>query len=118
LHDQSGDVKVNCWPSIQQPVSSLLGKMSDPVTLASTCPLPNLYAGCDYQKAAPKKMRHIPQQEIDNVAVTAVAPYQAMPVAGPIITHNKATALAVLGEDDDLLPDVPAIFSREPKCRC
>ena len=80
--------------------------MSDPVTLASTCPLPNLYEGCDYPKTAPKKSRHIPQQELNNVDVTAVAPYQAMPVAGPIITHNKSTALAVFSEEDDLLPEV------------
>lgn len=44
-----------------------------------------------------------------------IAPYQALPVAGPIITHIKATALDV----QELSPDMSEEVGRAvPYCRC
>jgi histidine decarboxylase len=39
-----------------------------------------------------------------------VAPYQALPVAGPIITHHRASALKVLEPSPDIPEEVSIAF--------
>jgi len=82
-------------------------KVMDPVALASSFePLKrasmreetNLYSG-----TAVKRSERLQGPQTSNLDVTAVAPYQAMPVHGPLITHNKASGLEVVENGDGAL---------------
>lgn len=69
---------------------------SDVVELASSCHLPhpvseshNLHPMQHHEKVL--RSHHLN----DPCRKTQVAPYQALPVVGPLITHHKATVLPV-----------------------
>jgi histidine decarboxylase len=47
-----------------------------------------------------------------------IAPYQALPVAGPIITHHKATALDVQELSPEMSEEVGRLVSVGPTCVC
>jgi len=52
------------------------------------------------------------QHMIDPLDVTAVAPYQSMPVSGPLITHHcaKSSALPVVEPNPDMTAEVSNIM--------
>lgn len=73
----------------------------DPVMLASTCRLPQAVERNDAHNTASQekvlRSSHI-QQALSH---TAVAPYQALPVAGPVLTSSgvgKSPSLPVLDQ--------------------
>ncbi|GIL65938.1 hypothetical protein Vafri_19565 [Volvox africanus] len=66
----------------------------DPVELATSCTMPPVLSRSAVAEQ-PKTLRSA-HLKVDTYNVAAVAPYQAMPVAGPVITHHKSTALPVV----------------------
>ncbi|GIL91077.1 hypothetical protein Vretifemale_18759 [Volvox reticuliferus] len=66
----------------------------DPVELATSCTMPPVLSRSAVVEQ-PKTLRSA-RLKVDTYNVAAVAPYQAMPVAGPVITHHKSTALPVV----------------------
>ncbi len=54
--------------------------------------------------SAPKHAEEKPLGK-DPLDITAVAPYQAMPVIGPLISQHKASGLEVLSSDGTQLGD-------------
>jgi len=77
--------------------------MSEAVALASTCPLPAAVAASHDKHLTTngEKVTRSKMLKPDNSQVQ-VAPYQALPVAGPIITHHRASALKVLEPSPDM----------------
>ncbi|KAG2444886.1 hypothetical protein HXX76_001623 [Chlamydomonas incerta] len=67
--------------------------MADPVSLAASCAMPPVLSKSAVTGGEVKRSAHM---KMDSYNVGAVAPYQAMPVAGPVITHHKSTALPVV----------------------
>ncbi|KAG2448549.1 hypothetical protein HYH02_006440 [Chlamydomonas schloesseri] len=67
--------------------------MADPVSLAASCAMPPVLSKSAVAAGEVKRSAHM---KMDSYNVGAVAPYQAMPVAGPVITHHKSTALPVV----------------------
>ncbi|KXZ55245.1 hypothetical protein GPECTOR_3g385 [Gonium pectorale] len=72
----------------------------DPVELATSCAMPPVLS----KSAVPENPKHSRTAHLktETYSVAAVAPYQAMPVAGPVITHHKSTALPVLEPQAEL----------------
>ncbi|GLI60631.1 hypothetical protein VaNZ11_002828 [Volvox africanus] len=66
----------------------------DPVELATSCTMPPVLSRSAVAEQ-PKTLRSA-HLKVDTYNVAAVAPYQAMPIAGPVITHHKSTALPVV----------------------
>lgn len=80
---------------------SLISALS-PLTKVSAREEHNLYQG-----AAIKRTERMQGQQANPLDLTAVAPYQAMPVHGPLITHNQASGLEVTSENSDgITPEV------------
>jgi len=65
----------------------------EPLKKVSDKPETHLYQGAKMKRSDHMLTNH---SEPDPLDVTAVAPYQAMPVHGPVITHNKAAGLEIL----------------------
>lgn len=82
-------------------------KVLDPIALASSFePLKIVSAREEtnvYTGAAMKRTERLQGPQTNNLDLTAVAPYQAMPVHGPLITHNKASGLEVVENGDGTL---------------
>lgn len=82
-------------------------KVLDPIALASSFePLKRASAREEtnvYTGAAMKRTERLQGPQTNNLDLTAVAPYQAMPVHGPLITHNKASGLEVVENGDGAL---------------
>lgn len=82
--------------------------VSETVALASNCPLPALVA----EETGQRHM--VPGSELKRSAYLkpndtyAVAPYQALPVTGPVCTskETRQTGLPVLEPDHTLAPEV------------
>ncbi|GAX82153.1 hypothetical protein CEUSTIGMA_g9581.t1 [Chlamydomonas eustigma] len=79
------DVPLNGLAGLQSPVT--LASSFEPLRRVSQREEKNAYSG-----STMKRTEHM-KNPLD---VTAVAPYQAMPVHGPLITHNKASGLEVV----------------------
>lgn len=77
--------------------------MADPVSLAASCAMPPVLSKSAVAPGEVKRSAHI---KMDSYNVGAVAPYQAMPVAGPVITHHKSTALPVVEPHPEMTAEV------------
>ena len=85
--------------------------MSEAVALASSCPLPHAVAASHdmhLSSSTDNGMRN-KMLKHDNSHVQ-VAPYQALPVAGPIITHHRASGLKILEPSQDIPEEVSRMF--------
>ncbi len=69
----------------------------------------NVYTGSNM-----KRSEFLQSNAPNPLDVTAVAPYQAMPVHGPLITHNKASGLEVGLDNGHLSPEVDNLFGHVP----
>ena len=72
--------------------------MGDAVALTTACPLPPFASppGKHARAAGDKSGSNgLPPKVLDNSNVQ-LAPYQALPVGGPLITHHRAAALNVI----------------------
>jgi histidine decarboxylase len=79
--------------------------MATPVDLAAGCKLPvAVDRSHNHETVHEQKVSRNQHLKVEDAY--AVAPYQAMPVAGPVITHNKASALDVLTPNDELSHEV------------
>jgi histidine decarboxylase len=82
--------------------------MATPIDLAAGCKLPAAVAErCTHTETVGHE-KVLRTAHLKTEATFAVAPYQAMPVAGPVITHNRAPALDVLAPSDELPQEVRA----------
>ena len=88
---------------------------TDAVALSSACALPP-FASPPGKHARPgaDKLNHPPKM-LDNSNVQ-LAPYQALPVAGPLITHHRAAALNVL--EPGTMPEDVSLWLSYMGCRC
>jgi hypothetical protein len=92
--------------------NTTMSSVSDTVALASTCTLPVPVAESGQRHIAHgselKRSAHLKTN--DNYAV---APYQAMPVTGPVVSskETRQTGLPVLEPDHTLSPEVSAYGS-------
>ena len=79
----------------------------DPVELATSCTMPPVLSKSAVVEQ-PKNLRsaHLKTETYD---VAAVAPYQALPVAGPVITHHKSTALPVVEPHPEVTEEVGGV---------
>ena len=72
----------------------------DAAELTASLPLPPVLSeratAHRTEQSNSKRSAHLKTETFHHAAV---APYQALPVAGPVITHNKATALPVIEPD-------------------
>lgn len=83
--------------------------MADPVVLASTCKLPQAVVRDDHHSVEQAE-RVLRSTHIANVSNAQVAPYQALPVAGPVITTHKSPSLPVLDHDTEMTEEVCETF--------
>src|SRR5688572_4216429 len=89
-----------------------MSRASEAVALASTCPLPHTMADRDHKhETISQPIKRTQHLQVDNTAVQ-VAPYQSLPVAGPVITHHRAAALNVLEPTANMPREVRACFER------
>lgn len=94
--------------------------MSTPVELANSAKLPHaVERSSKHETVAHDKLSR--GKHLQGAETYAVAPYQAMPVAGPVITHNRAPALDVLEPSDELSHEVSgrpggARVAQSPEC--
>lgn len=72
--------------------------MATPVELTAALPLPVAVSrsAAAHVEGAKVVRAHFLKKEVHNDDNVQVAPYQALPVSGPVITHHKSTALPVL----------------------
>jgi hypothetical protein len=82
-----------------------MSSVSDTVALASTCTLPVPVAEQRHIAAGSEMKRSAHLKTNENYAV---APYQAMPVTGPVVSskETRQTGLPVLEPDHTLSPEV------------
>ena len=84
--------------------------LPDPIALASSFSPLKIVSGREekivYTGAAMKRTERMQGPQANPLDLTAVAPYQAMPVHGPLITHNKAAGLEVLESDGAISAEV------------
>jgi hypothetical protein len=91
--------------------------MSSAIEIAAGCKLPAAVAERCTQNETVAPSKVLRTQHMKTEANYAVAPYQAMPVAGPVITHNKAAAQDVLAPGDELPQEVRSAARRRPPSR-
>jgi len=84
---------------------------SPAVQLASSCALPAAVAHSgelhNVQSGGEPVLRN--QRLQHGNSNVQIAPYQALPVAGPVITHHKATALDVQEYSPDMSEEVGSV---------
>jgi hypothetical protein len=89
----------------------------DAVALSSACALPPFASPPGKHARANgdgKAQSHLPKM-LDNSNVQ-LAPYQALPVGGPLITHHRAAALNVL--EPGTMPEDVSLAVERRECRC
>jgi hypothetical protein len=90
--------------------------MSAIAQLASSCALPAAVSHSSELHHSKSEDAVQRKQHLKGNSNVQIAPYQALPVAGPvagIITHHRATALDVQEPGPDMSEEV-----RPPCCRC
>lgn len=72
-----------------------MADLSDVVNLASACHKPEPISASKDRHTAVQSDKVLRSQHLADNTKTQIAPYQALPVAGPVISHHKATALDI-----------------------
>jgi histidine decarboxylase len=82
--------------------------MSEAVDLASCCPIQQVVATSSERHAIKCTDKELRSQCIKHEQTNQLqlAPYQALPVAGPVITHHRASAVDVMEPSPDLPDEV------------
>lgn len=79
----------------------------DAVEIAASCTLPPVLSKSAVHASKDEgKMLRSQYLKTETLGHAAVAPYQALPVAGPVITHHKSTALPVLEPHPEMSDEV------------